>query len=278
MERLKFGVFDHLDRGGRTLADLYSERLQIVEQYDRAGFYAYHVAEHHCTPLGMAPSPGVFLSAVAQRTKRLRFGPLVYLLPLYHPVRLAEEIAMLDQLSHGRLEVGVGRGRSPIELMLYGQDIAQAQDVFDEALAILQLALSQGRITFSGKHFKLHDVPLELRPLQRPHPALWYGVGTPDNAEELGERAFMWSRWPNPRSRQKSPGGFIRARLAADVGICTWGSAGSSLQPRRTARRKPWHAAPTRSGMRAFSICSGATVRSRCRSGRTSSRKWLPPA
>ena len=118
MEELKFGVFDHLDRGGRSMSDLYEQRLQIVEQYARAVFYAYHVAEHHSTPLGMAPSPSVFLSAVAQRTKALRFGPLVYLLPLYHPLRLAEEIAMLDHLSHGRLEVGIGRGRSPIELML----------------------------------------------------------------------------------------------------------------------------------------------------------------
>jgi alkanesulfonate monooxygenase SsuD/methylene tetrahydromethanopterin reductase-like flavin-dependent oxidoreductase (luciferase family) len=96
MEELKFGIFDHLDRGGRSMSDLYEQRLQIVEQYDRAGFYAYHLAEHHSTPLGMAPSPSVFLSAVAQRTKALRFGPLVYLLPLYHPLqtdRDAQELA-----------------------------------------------------------------------------------------------------------------------------------------------------------------------------------------
>ena len=137
MKDLKFGVFDHLDRGERSITELYEQRLQIVEQYDRAGFYAYHLAEHHSTPLGMAPSPSLFLSSVAQRTKALRFGPLVYLLPLYHPIRLAEEIAMLDHLSHGRLEVGVGRGRSPIELMLFGQNIAEAQAVFDVTVLYL---------------------------------------------------------------------------------------------------------------------------------------------
>ena len=118
MSDLKFGVFDHLDRGKRSISELYDQRLKIVEQYEWSGFHAYHLAEHHSTPLGMAPSPSVFLSAVAQRTKTLRFGPMVYLLPLYHPIRLSEEICMLDQMSHGRLEIGVGRGRSPIELML----------------------------------------------------------------------------------------------------------------------------------------------------------------
>src|SRR3989440_3742362 len=155
---MEFGVFDHLDRHDGTLADFYEDRLRITQAYDRSVFYAYHVAEHHSTPLGMAPAPSVFLAAVAQRTKVLRFGPLVYLLPLYHPLRLAEEIAMLDHLSHGRLEVGIGRGRSPIELMLYGRDAAEAQAVFDEALAVMQLAFSEERINFAGKHFNFKDV------------------------------------------------------------------------------------------------------------------------
>ena len=103
---MEFGVFDHLDRNDLPLRDYYESRLQIIEAYDRLGFYAYHVAEHHSTPLGMAASPSVFLSAVAQRTHRLRFGPLVYALPLYHPLRMIEEICMLDQMSGGRLEIG----------------------------------------------------------------------------------------------------------------------------------------------------------------------------
>src|ERR1700744_4938979 len=119
---MEFGIFDHLDRAGQALPDFYEDRLKIVEAYDRAGFFSYHVAEHHSTPLGMAPSPSVFLAAVAQRTKRLRFGPMVYALPLYHPLRLIEEICMLDQMSGGRLDIGFGRGASPIELGYFGQD------------------------------------------------------------------------------------------------------------------------------------------------------------
>src|SRR5262249_58691603 len=96
------------------------ERLQLVEAYDAAGFHAYHLAEHHATPLGMAPSPGVFLAAVAQRTRNLRFGALVYALPLHHPLRMIEEICMLDHLSGGRVDIGFGRGSSPIELAHFG--------------------------------------------------------------------------------------------------------------------------------------------------------------
>src|ERR1700752_3511195 len=113
---MHFGVFDHLDRDGSPLAAFYEDRLKLIELYDQLGFYAYHLAEHHATPLGMATSPMIFLSAIAQRTRQLRFGPLVLALPLYHPLRVAEEICMLDQLSNGRLEMGFGRGSSPIEL------------------------------------------------------------------------------------------------------------------------------------------------------------------
>ena len=119
---MEFGVFDHLDRYDVPLHEYYEARLKLIELYDSAGFYAYHLAEHHGTPLGMAPSPSVFLAAVAQRTKRLRFGPMVYALPLYHPLRLIEEICMLDQMSGGRLLYGVGRGISPVEVGFYGID------------------------------------------------------------------------------------------------------------------------------------------------------------
>ena len=82
---MKFGVFDHVDRGDLPLAKHYENRLRLTEVYDREGFYAYLIAEHHSTPLGIAGSPSVFLSAVAQRTKRLRIGTLVYTLPLVNP-------------------------------------------------------------------------------------------------------------------------------------------------------------------------------------------------
>src|SRR6267154_1819404 len=148
---MKFGVFDHMDDAGIPLGQLYADRLQLVEAYDRAGLRGYHLAEHHSTPLGCAASPGLFLAAAAQRTKTLRFGPLVYLLPFYHPLRLIEEICMLDQLSGGRLEVGTGRGILPMEAKFYGLDPAELQGRYDEALEILRLGLSSDTLTYAGR-------------------------------------------------------------------------------------------------------------------------------
>jgi len=187
---MKIGVFDHLDRNDVLLHDFYEERLKLVEAYDRAGFYSYHTAEHHATPLGLAASPSVFLAAVAQRTQTLRFGPLVYTLPLHHPLRVVEEICMLDQMSQGRFDLGVGRGISPIETAYFGVNPEHRQAMYLEALAILRQALTGRTLTFHGKFYDYADVPMELEPFQKPHPPLWAGVGTPDGAESAGRNGF----------------------------------------------------------------------------------------
>src|SRR6266700_2966707 len=185
---MEFGVFDHLDRHGGALADYYEDRLKIAEAYDRAGFYAYHLAEHHATPLGMAPSPSVFLAAVAQRTTRLRFGPLVWPMPLHHPLRLIEEICMLDQLSGGRLELGFGRGAAPIELEYYGVDPQDAQEIYAEAVDLVLEGLTHKVLDFKGRRFSFSGVPMEIEPLQKPHPPIWYGVHAPESAERAARR------------------------------------------------------------------------------------------
>jgi alkanesulfonate monooxygenase SsuD/methylene tetrahydromethanopterin reductase-like flavin-dependent oxidoreductase (luciferase family) len=165
---MEFGVFDHMDVGPAGLSQQIAERLQLVAAYDRWGFSAYHLAEHHGTPLGLAPAPSVFLAAVAQHTTRLRFGPLVYCLPLYHPLRLIEEICLLDQMSAGRLELGVGRGISPIEVGFYGVDPGAGPRQFAEALAVIKQGLKQG---LAGKALTHHGAFLCLRPGSHGHAA-----------------------------------------------------------------------------------------------------------
>ena len=114
---MKVGIFDHVERAAdRSIAHTLDERLKFAAAADEAGIYCLHVAEHHATPLNLVPVPGVYLGAVARATKRMQIGPLVYLLTLVSPLRLAEEICILDHLSNGRLEIGVGRGVSPYEL------------------------------------------------------------------------------------------------------------------------------------------------------------------
>ena len=117
---MQFGITDHLDASGIPPAEQFEQRLRLVELYDRLGFDRYMLTEHHGTPLCLVPSPHLFLAAASQRTTRIRLGTLVTLLPLYNPVRVIEEVGMLDLLTRGRLELGIGRGVSPPEIRAYG--------------------------------------------------------------------------------------------------------------------------------------------------------------
>jgi alkanesulfonate monooxygenase SsuD/methylene tetrahydromethanopterin reductase-like flavin-dependent oxidoreductase (luciferase family) len=200
---MRFGIFEHMDDSGMPLSEQIAGRMQLVEAYDRFGFHAYHLAEHHGTPLGLAPSPGLIMAAIAQRTRRLRFGPLVYILPLYHPLRLIEEICMLDQMSGGRLELGVGRGVSPIEVGFYGVDAANGPRQFPEALRVIKQGLTSDALTFEGEFYRFDGVPMVLKPVQKPHPPLWYGLNTPDaTVWAARERASIATLVPAPAARR----------------------------------------------------------------------------
>jgi alkanesulfonate monooxygenase SsuD/methylene tetrahydromethanopterin reductase-like flavin-dependent oxidoreductase (luciferase family) len=187
---MQFGIFDWIDRNRLPLSDLYEQRLQCLEYADEAGFYCYHLAEHQATPLGMAPSPSVFLSAASQRTQRIRLGPLVYLLPLYNPLRLLQEICMLDNLSRGRLEVGIGRGVSPYELAFFNTTPPQARGMFREALDILTAGFTNGEVSYSGEYYSLKSVRLHLEPFQRPYPPLWYPTDNTNSITWLAQEGL----------------------------------------------------------------------------------------
>jgi alkanesulfonate monooxygenase SsuD/methylene tetrahydromethanopterin reductase-like flavin-dependent oxidoreductase (luciferase family) len=187
---MKIGVFDHFDADGGSLAALYEWRLKLVEAYDRSGIDIYHLAEHHSTPLGMAPSPSVFLSAVAQRTKRLRFGPMVYTLSLHHPLRVMEEICMLDQMSGGRIELGVGRGISPLESTFYGVDPKHSRDIYVEVLDIVLRAFQTQSLDYEGKFYRFKATPIVIAPMQKPFPPLWYGVLAPEGVDWPAQQAM----------------------------------------------------------------------------------------
>ena len=145
--------------------------------------YGYHLAEHHGTPLGYASSPSIFLAAAAQRTKRIKIGPLIYILPLYHPLRLIEEICMLDNLSDGRFMLGMGRGISPIEAGFYGVPASELQARYFEASDLILKALQSETLSYQGKFYAFKNVPMTLRPIQKPHPELWYATRTPESFE-----------------------------------------------------------------------------------------------
>ena len=118
----------------------------------------------------------------------MRLGPLVYLLPLYSPLRLIEEICMLDHLSHGRLDVGVGRGVSPYELKYHKVEHDQSRDIFVDAFDCISAGLTTDSLTYKGEHFIYDNVPIALRPLQQPHPPFWYASSN-EIGVDLGRRA-----------------------------------------------------------------------------------------
>jgi alkanesulfonate monooxygenase SsuD/methylene tetrahydromethanopterin reductase-like flavin-dependent oxidoreductase (luciferase family) len=177
-----FGIFDHLDHNGAELGALLESRLQLVELIEQQGFYGYHLAEHHSTPLGVVPSPSVFLASAIQRTRRLMLGPLVYVLPLYHPLRLFEEVCMLDHLSNGRLMLGVGRGGALLEHERFGVEAATASARYHEAFVVLMRAFKEDVLNFDGTFFKYRDYLVQARSVQQPHPPIWYGA---PNAEAI---------------------------------------------------------------------------------------------
>jgi alkanesulfonate monooxygenase SsuD/methylene tetrahydromethanopterin reductase-like flavin-dependent oxidoreductase (luciferase family) len=179
---MQFGIFDHLERRGDDLGALYDERLQMIEYADAVGFVRYHKAEHHFTPLDSAPSAMVFLAAASQRTKRIRLGSLVSLLPFHHPLRFIEEVCALDHLSRGRLDVGIGKGISPIEHRLWGHADAEAMPRTLEVIDVVRKGLTTATLDHNGSFHTFANVPMTLRPLQQPHPPLWY----PGNVEFAG--------------------------------------------------------------------------------------------
>jgi alkanesulfonate monooxygenase SsuD/methylene tetrahydromethanopterin reductase-like flavin-dependent oxidoreductase (luciferase family) len=187
---IRFALFDHLDQSGRGQGETYRERLKMIESAEQAGFYAYHLAEHHGTELSTVPSPGLFLAAVAEHTTRLRLGPLTYVLPLYNPLRLLEEICMLDQLSQGRLEVGIGRGSSPYEGLRFGVKRDESRAMFDEALDVIVQGLSTGKISHHGKYYQYDQTVTFLRPAQQPYPPLWYPTASLESVRWIGRHGF----------------------------------------------------------------------------------------
>ena len=175
--QIEFGIFDWIESDGNSPAQVFDDRLKLLEYADKHDFFCYHTAEHHTTPLSVAPSPGIFLSAAAQRTSRIRLGPLVFLLPLYNPLRLIQEVCMLDHLSHGRLELGVGRGIVPYEVARFGVDPEDGPAMFQEALNVLLKGLTNETLNHEGKFYNYKDIRLWIRPYQQPHPPIWYASG-----------------------------------------------------------------------------------------------------
>ncbi len=175
-----FGLFDIMQVLEETTSQrAYAEHLNDAVLADESGLDYYFVAERHFMPVYRTPSPSVWLGAVAARTKRIRIGAMAYTLPMHNPVRLAEEVSMLDHLSGGRMEVGVGLGHRPEELAAIGVDPAYRQPLLLEGVVLLQRALRGKVFDHPGQVYQFQNIYVEA-PVQQPYPPLWFAGNDPE--------------------------------------------------------------------------------------------------
>jgi alkanesulfonate monooxygenase SsuD/methylene tetrahydromethanopterin reductase-like flavin-dependent oxidoreductase (luciferase family) len=185
-EKLQFGIFDWIEASRRTPAEVYEHKLELAAAAERAGFHAYLIAEHQGTPLSIDGSPSVLLSAMFQRTKRLRAGALTFCLPWYDPYRFYNEVCMLDQMSGGRLELGVGRGVSPIESKIFGlQNIEESRQKYRDTLDWFFRFSNSNVVQYLGEEVELYN-----KPVQKPWPPLWFPSSNRESIEFTARHGY----------------------------------------------------------------------------------------
>ena len=190
---MKFGYYilntyvPELDGGS---SDVYSHWLEQMDAAESLGFDSFWVTEHHFRNFGgMMPSPSVMLAGAAQRTKKMRLGAAVSIIPMHNPLRIAEEFAMVDQLSGGRLNFGAGRGMHPTEYAVFGYDWNDAQKRLPEALDIIMRAWSGEEFEWKGEHYNFPKLKVYPQPFQQPHPPIYItAVRDPESFNMVGTR------------------------------------------------------------------------------------------
>ncbi len=162
------------------LPAVYERALARIDVMEASGYDAVWLAEHHFTSYSVCPSVHVMATHVAARTRRLRIGTAVTLAAFYHPLRIAEEVALLDVLSGGRVNWGAGRGFDATEFANFGVAPEESGERFREAVEIVLAAWRSERLHFSGKYFRFEGVEVLPKPLQQPHPPTWVAATSPD--------------------------------------------------------------------------------------------------
>src|SRR5438094_7282398 len=190
---VQFGLFALIPRRDvrRSPSELFAETFELAGLADSAPqFDSVWLAEHHFSNYGLVPSPLPFIATLAERTRRLRLGMAVLVLPFYQPLRLAEDIALVDQLSGGRLIVGVGRGYQPYEFARFGQTLDESRLRFDEALEVLVLALSRPTFSYEGTTIRIPSASLATPPVQQPHPPIVVAASTEESLGLAARHGF----------------------------------------------------------------------------------------
>ncbi|MBV9862810.1 MAG: LLM class flavin-dependent oxidoreductase [Alphaproteobacteria bacterium] len=189
---MKFGVLQFFSWPERRVAldTVFDRALQRIEIMDRTGYDAVWLAEHHFSSFSVCPSVHIVGTMAAARTTRLRIGTGVSLAPFYHPLRLAEEVALLDVLSGGRVNWGAGRGFARVEFEAFGVPPEESASRFRETVEIVLRAWTEERLSFAGKHFRFDEIEVLPKPLQQPHPPVWMAASSEEAIGWAAGRGF----------------------------------------------------------------------------------------
>lgn len=189
---MKFGTFHLFQQApGTSQETIYAHAIEQITTAEKYGFDSCWLAEHHFSPYGICPDPLLMAAHLAGVTERVRLGIAVSVLPFSNPVRLAERASMVDRLSGGRLDLGVGRGYQAHEFKGFGISMDDSKGLFDESLAILRAAWQRKEFSFEGKHYKYQNIRIFPDPVQEPHPPIWIGAWkTPATVEFAAKAGF----------------------------------------------------------------------------------------
>ncbi len=189
---MEFGLFvEFPSREGTTQAQIFKDSMELIQAAEDSGSEGIWLAEYHFDPgRSVLSAPVTVAGAVAARTKKVKIGLAVHVLPLRNPVQIAEEIATLDHLSDGRLDFGIGRSAFPRIYQGYGFDYSESRDRFDECLEIILKSWTEERFSFKGKYYQYDDLCVVPKPLQKPHPPIRIGATSADTFEMVGRMGY----------------------------------------------------------------------------------------
>lgn len=190
---LEFGIFDTFsveEWASPDRADMYDRHIGFARLAEACGYTSFFFIEHQNPPTPCVTSPATYLAALANATRTLRIGTMVFQLPMYNPIRLAQDTAMVDQLSRGRLDFGIGYGVVASEFEPWNLSYTERRAMGVEALEIVRLAWTQQEITYEGKYWRFSGARPDAQPFQKPHPTLWMGGHSRDSIDYAVANSF----------------------------------------------------------------------------------------
>ncbi len=200
---MKFGIFvfgdNHPDLG-RSNQKYYEEVLTMAEWAEELGFDSFWLGEHHFYWYGTCVSPPMIIAAIGQRTKRIRLGPAISVLPFHHPLVVAEEYGLADNLCGGRLNFAIGSGFSPVEYKTFGMSMEEARERYWESFDVILKAWRQEEFSHKGKYYQIENGSLYMKPVQKPMPPTWIAASSDETLTKAGELGFSIMAIPFARS------------------------------------------------------------------------------